>query len=430
MLRDMLVAWQKGLAPGQFTSGQMAELYRPLVRGFCAIVCFYYLVIGVLVTPFMESAKIAMVLVPMRIVLGVVAGAAYVLTRRTQSLGRLELVTVGLGLLMVFTFLTNQLTEFRQVALFNFIMILIVTAAASLTLRVLVVNAAATIAAWLYVAHRFVPELVPLHTSMAIAGCVVAVTIWGLLHYALNAAGQALRIAEERGDELERFAYICSHDMQEPVRMMNTYAGILQEDAGEALGEDGRRHVALIRDNAVRMQKMIRDILAFSRVDRQPVEIAPVDANRIAAQVLSGFDPVVSEKGAVVTLGELPTVMASPTLLTLILQNLIGNALKFQDGSKTPEITLSAWADAGYWRFEVRDNGIGIDPAYQDQVFTLFRRLNRNDDYPGTGIGLSTCRKFLKLYGGEINFTSAPGGGSTFWFTLPQRDAASSAKPA
>jgi signal transduction histidine kinase len=422
MLRDRLAAWRKDLAPGQFTPEQMAELYRPLVRGFCAIVCFFYLIIGTLILPFLESAEIAVVLVPMRITLGVAAAAAYYVTRRMQSLWRLEAVMAGVSLFMVATFLTNQLTEFRAAALFNFVLLLVVTAAASPTVRVLLVNMAATVAAWLYVAERFVPDLLALHASMAIAGCVVAALVWGLLHHALNAVGRALRIAEQRGDELERFAYVCSHDMQEPARMMNIYAGLLQEDAAGRLDEDGLRHVGLIRENAVRMQTMIRDILAFSRIDSQPVEIQPVDANRVAAAVLSGLEPEVVGKGAVVTCGELPVVMANPTLLTLILQNLIGNALKFQDGSRPPEIALMARAEPGLWRFEVRDNGIGIDPAYRDEVFTLFRRLNRKEEYPGTGIGLSACRKFLRLYGGEIDFEPAPGGGSTFWFTLPRQD--------
>jgi signal transduction histidine kinase len=424
MFRDGLVAWRKGLAPGQFTPQQIAELHRPLVRGFCAIVCFFYLVVGTLIMPFLESAQIAVVVVPLRITLGIAAGAAFYLTRRVQSLWRLEAVMTGLGLFMVAIFLTNQLSEFRAAALFTFVMILIVTAAASPTVRVLIVNVAATVGAWLFIAQRFVPDVLALHASMAIAGCVVAILVWGLLHYALNAAGQALRIAKERGDELERFAYVCSHDMQEPARMMNIYAGLLQEDAAGRLDEDGLRHIGLIRENAVRMQTMIRDILAFSRIDGQPVEIVPVDVNRIAAAVLSGLEPEVNEKRATVSCGALPVVMASPTLLTLILQNLIGNALKFQDGSNPPEVSLSAWAEPGLWRFEVRDNGIGIDPAYREEVFTLFRRLNRKEEYPGTGIGLPACRKFLKLYGGEIDFTSAPGRGSTFWFTLPRTEAA------
>jgi two-component system sensor histidine kinase/response regulator len=230
-------------------------------------------------------------------------------------------------------------------------------------------------------------------------------------------------VLRQSNEELERFAYICSHDMQEPVRMMNIYAAFLAEDAAGQLDEDNRRHVHYIRDNALRMQKMIRDILSFSRVGREEVAVETIDGNEIAAEILQEFEDIIADKKAVVTVGDLPEIVTSPTLMRVLLQNLIGNALKFQDGARPPEVAISGARDGSVWRFEVKDNGIGIDPAFSDRVFTIFQRLHRKEDYPGTGIGLSTCRKFIRLCGGDIVFRSKPGEGTAFIFTIPVKRA-------
>lgn len=229
----------------------------------------------------------------------------------------------------------------------------------------------------------------------------------------------------QSNEELERFAYVCSHDMQEPVRMMNTYAGFLAEDAAGKLDDGTLQYVRYIRENAVRMQKMIRDILTFSRVGREELLLETVDSQGVLNEVLHEARDIIEAKGATVTSGALPTIEASPTLLRVVLQNLIGNALKFQDGSRAPEIQISArragTRSAPMWRFDVHDNGIGIDPAFSERIFTMFQRLHRSEDYPGTGIGLATCRKFIRLCGGDIVFTSSPGMGTTFTFTLPDK---------
>lgn len=225
----------------------------------------------------------------------------------------------------------------------------------------------------------------------------------------------------QSNEELERFAYVCSHDMQEPVRMMNTYAGFLVEDAMDQLDDTARDYVQYIRDNAVRMQKMIRDILSFSRVGREEVRFESVDCQVILDEVLQEFADIAERKQARITASAMPTIETSPTLLRVLLQNLVGNALKFQDGKKPPEIDISARHDGRMWRFDIKDNGIGIDPAFAGRIFTIFQRLHREDDFPGTGIGLSTCRKFTRLCGGDVTFTSTPGEGSTFTFTLPNR---------
>ena len=225
----------------------------------------------------------------------------------------------------------------------------------------------------------------------------------------------------QSNEELERFAYICSHDMQEPVRMMNIFAGLLAENDVELPGEKRDKYLRFITSNAGRMQKMIEDILAFSRIGREKIEVEKVDCEEIARGVLVEFENIIAEKNAHVTCGGLPTLDTSPTLIRVLFQNLISNALKFQSGSEPPVIQVQAERHPSFWRFSVRDNGIGIDPAFQDKMFTIFQRFHRKEQYPGTGIGLCTCRKFIQLCGGDIAFESTPGQGTTFFFSLPQR---------
>jgi two-component system, sensor histidine kinase and response regulator len=221
-------------------------------------------------------------------------------------------------------------------------------------------------------------------------------------------------------EELERFAYICSHDMQEPVRMMNSYAMILEENYGQLLDDKGQRYVGFIVKNAGRMQKMILDILTFSRVGREEPKLEKIDCNEIVQDVLGEFEAVIAQKKARVIYDPLPTLEGCSTLIRVLFQNLIGNALKFQDGTNPPEVKIQAESKDGEWRFAIHDNGIGIDPAFNDRVFTIFQRIHRKEEYPGTGIGLSTCKKFVEFYGGKIWFESALGTGSVFSFTVPE----------
>ena len=227
---------------------------------------------------------------------------------------------------------------------------------------------------------------------------------------------------QQSNEELERFAYICSHDMQEPVRMMNSYAGLLEEKCVGSLGEEGEKYLRFIAGNAKRMQKMIQDILTFSRVGREEVKIETVDCNEIVREVLAEFEAVIASKGAIVTCPDLPFIATSPTLMRVLLQNLIGNALKFQDGARPPRIEIGARVVGDAWQFSVQDNGIGIDHKFNNRIFTIFQRLHRKEEYPGTGIGLSTCRKFVRLCGGDIQFESELGKGTNFIFTIPSNN--------
>ena len=227
---------------------------------------------------------------------------------------------------------------------------------------------------------------------------------------------------QQSNEELERFAYICSHDMQEPVRMMNSYAGLLEEKCVGSLGEESEKYLRFIAGNAKRMQKMIQDILTFSRVGREEVKIETVDCNEIVREVLAEFEAVIASKGAIVTCVDLPFIATSPTLMRVLLQNLIGNALKFQDGARPPRIEIGARVVGDAWQFSVQDNGIGIDHKFNNRIFTIFQRLHRKEEYPGTGIGLSTCRKFVRLCGGDIQFESELGKGTNFIFTIPSNN--------
>jgi two-component system, sensor histidine kinase and response regulator len=232
------------------------------------------------------------------------------------------------------------------------------------------------------------------------------------------------RELKQSNEELERFAFICSHDMQEPLRMMNSYAGLLKERYDNLVDERGQRYFRFITNSARNMQKMIADILNFSRVGREEIRYETVDCNHIVGEVLEEFDSLLRERHVLVTVGELPRIRTSPTLIRLLFQNLIGNALKFHDGSRTPEVRIdarkTAREGAPMWEFCVRDNGIGIDPKFSDKVFAVFQRIHRKEEYSGTGIGLSTCKKFIELCGGRIWYDSDLGEGTAFFFVLPR----------
>jgi len=218
--------------------------------------------------------------------------------------------------------------------------------------------------------------------------------------------------------ELEQFAYVASHDLQEPLRMVATYTQLLAERYQGKLDSDADKYIHYAVDGALRMQKLVQDLLAFSRVGRQGMALESTDCNTVLEVALSNLKVAIQESGAVIRHGLLPVVMADVSQLVQVFQNLIGNAIKFR-GSQPTLIQVNAEATAKEWIFSVRDNGIGIAPQQTENVFVIFRRLHTRAEYPGNGIGLSICKKIVEQHGGRIWVTSEPGCGSNFQFTLP-----------
>lgn len=218
--------------------------------------------------------------------------------------------------------------------------------------------------------------------------------------------------------ELEQFAYVASHDLQEPLRMVASYTELLGEKYRGELDATADKYIAYAVDGARRMQVLINDLLKFSRIDRHSLAATSVDAAAVLEEALKALEKSIQESGAIVAHEHLPTVTADRTLFLQVFQNLIGNALKFR-GEQPPAVSVNAHANGTEWVFSVRDNGIGIDPRYRDRIFLMFQRLHGRDQYPGTGIGLAICKKVVERHGGRIWVESEPGHGSTFYFTLP-----------
>jgi light-regulated signal transduction histidine kinase (bacteriophytochrome) len=218
--------------------------------------------------------------------------------------------------------------------------------------------------------------------------------------------------------ELEQFAYVASHDLQEPLRMVASYTQLLAKRYHGKLDADADEFIGYAVDGATRMQRLIKDLLAYSRVTTQGQVFERVDSKVLLKEVLSNLRLAVEESRAVVTHGALPMVMADGVQLGQLLQNLIGNAIKFRS-EEVPWVHVSAERRTNEWLFSVRDNGIGIDPQYAERIFIIFQRLHNREEYPGTGIGLAMCKKIVERHGGRIWMKSQLGKGATFYFTLP-----------
>lgn len=232
-------------------------------------------------------------------------------------------------------------------------------------------------------------------------------------------------VAEQRAQELARsnaelqeFAYVASHDLQEPLRAVSSFATWLARHYEGQLDATAQDRIARIVNGAGRMQQLISDLLSYSRVGRQGRSFAPTDCNKVLADVLANLRVAVEESGATLTWDALPTVTADEMELTQLLQNLIGNAIKFR-GEAPSQIHIGLRRQEGDWLFQVRDNGIGMDPKYGERIFQIFQRLHGRGKYPGTGIGLAICKKIVERHGGRIWVESELGQGSTFCFTLP-----------
>jgi PAS domain S-box-containing protein len=219
--------------------------------------------------------------------------------------------------------------------------------------------------------------------------------------------------------ELEQFAYVASHDLQEPLRMVASYTQLLARRYKGKLDEDADEFIGFAVDGARRMQELINDLLTYSRVGTRPLQPEAVDTNQLVDQVVSDLTAAIADSHASVLRNELPIVQGDPTQLRQLFQNLIANGIKFHRPSTEPQVQVSAARQNGAWTFSVRDNGIGIEPQYQERIFALFQRLHTRADYPGTGIGLAICKKIVERHGGQIRVDSAPGHGTTFLFSLP-----------
>lgn len=226
--------------------------------------------------------------------------------------------------------------------------------------------------------------------------------------------------------DLEMFAYVASHDLQEPLRMISNYCGLIERRYGASLDRDGREFLAFAKDGAARAQRLVQDLLAYSRVGRKPRPFAPVDLRKAMDVVTRSLEVAIREAGAVIECGALPTVTGEDLMLMQLLQNLVANAVKFR-GEAPPVVRVSAEQGADGWTVSVSDNGIGIPVEEMQRLFVPFQRLQGAQRFSGTGLGLATCRKIVLHHGGRIWAESAPGQGTTFRFTIPEAPPAAAA---
>jgi PAS domain S-box-containing protein len=232
-------------------------------------------------------------------------------------------------------------------------------------------------------------------------------------------AQQSAELARSNS-ELEQFAYIASHDLQEPLRMVGSYVQLLERNYKNLFDAKGEEYIAYAVDGAKRMQMLINDLLAYSRVGTQGNEFAWTDCAGVVGLAINNLQKAIQESGATVTCEPLPTVRADKMQLLQLFQNLLGNAIKFR-AEQSPEIHITAKHTDSFWQFAVKDNGIGIEPRHFERIFLIFQRLHGHRQYPGTGMGLAICKKIVDRHGGTIWPVSEPGMGTTFFFTLPDK---------
>lgn len=226
---------------------------------------------------------------------------------------------------------------------------------------------------------------------------------------------------EASNQELEQFAYVAAHDLQEPLRTISSFCGLLAKRNAAHLDESGKSYLDFILTSSARALQLIQDLLAFSRIGNCELESHPVELRAALDAACAALNASISQTGASVESGALPHVHGDLSQLTQLFQNLIGNAIKFRQEAP-PLISIHAIELPNAWKITVTDNGIGIRPEYYQRVFTIFQRLHTQDRYSGTGIGLAICKKIVERHGGEIGVESKPYEGSTFFFTLPKKD--------
>ncbi|HSB67324.1 MAG TPA: ATP-binding protein, partial [Anaerolineales bacterium] len=225
---------------------------------------------------------------------------------------------------------------------------------------------------------------------------------------------------ERSNKELQQFAYVASHDLQEPLRMVGSFLQLLERRYSPQLDSNAKDFIHFAVDGAVRMQSLINDLLEYSRVGTRGKPFEHISLNEVVAQAKNNLNVAIKENKAEIKCGRLPNIYGDGTQLTQVFQNLIGNAIKFH-GDKLPEITISSMRNNGDYEIIVKDNGIGIDPQYKEKIFLIFQRLHSREEYPGTGIGLAICKRIIERHGGSIWVESQVGEGATFHLAIPAK---------
>jgi light-regulated signal transduction histidine kinase (bacteriophytochrome) len=238
----------------------------------------------------------------------------------------------------------------------------------------------------------------------------------------LKGLNQQLMLAnhelENSNKELEQFAYVASHDLQEPLRMISSFLGLIEKKYDEILDEKGKQYISFAVDGAKRMRSIILDLLDFSRLKEAYESKKWIPMPEIMKEVLLLNKKLILESGAKITTSNLPTVYGQESGLIQLFNNLISNAIKYRKEEEKPKINITAEEHGDHWQFTVEDNGIGIDSKYLEKIFIIFQRLHGREQYPGSGIGLAICKKITEIHGGKIWVESTLGKGSTFHFTL------------
>ncbi len=262
-------------------------------------------------------------------------------------------------------------------------------------------------------------SLSPLHTDEGtlILSAIRDVTVQKRAAMELKDYASKLEISNK---ELEQFAYVASHDLQEPLRNITNFATLLKNDAEEKLSGESLYFLKVITDSTERMKTLIAELLDFSRIGRNST-YTRVDCNKVMEEVLSDISLAIKDNKAKINVAKLPVILASETEIKILFQNLLTNAIKFRKSGESPEISVWAQENDVEWKFFVKDNGIGIKQEHLGKIFLIFQRLHSQTEYPGTGIGLATCNKIIDLYEGEFTVDSEPGKGSTFSFTIPKK---------